>query len=252
MSTLFGVAWIRTNQKISPMRNKQGFFAAIFLAFIFASPLTAQDERIVPNCPMNIIIAIDFSGSERAYLDEIRTVLLALTDPFELDEAKLKIGIITFNRGARFALPLTSNTQEMVDAIHELRIARLVYATDIHSAIALANQEFAKHLKSSVSNYFVLISDGDPHAHRRGYGWQTDLINMDRMKAGDPTKNIDPIHVFTLYTGSMSPYRSRFGEAVRKASINHMKTMASDEKSFFFFNEYPSLVEYFLRISNCL
>lgn len=225
----------------------------IWCVFLCLPKLSAQDDRIVPNCPMNIIIAIDFSGSERAYLDEIRTALLALTDPFELDEAKLKIGIITFNRGARFVLPLTDDTDKMVNTIETLRMVRLVYATDIHSAIELANKEFAQHLKSSVSNYFVLISDGDPHAHFRGRGWQEDLINMDLLKKnGDPSKEIAPIHVFTLYTGSMSAHRSRFSETVRKASINHMKVMASDEESFFYFDEYPSLVEFFLKISNCL
>jgi hypothetical protein len=236
------------------MRRKFPFFILTCLLCIqfFALSISAQKGRITPNCPMNIIIAIDFSGSEMAYLDEIRTVLVALTEPFELDEAKLKIGIITFNRGAQLVLPLTGDTQQLDKAIHELRMARLVYATDIHSAIAMAKHEFFKHSERSVSNYFVLISDGDPHAHARGRGWQADLINMDQLKAGDPSRNIDPIHVCTLYTGSMSPYRSHFGGQVEKASINHMKKMATDEKSFFYFEQYPSLVEYFLRISNCL
>lgn len=217
-----------------------------------AFQLKAQKGRIVPNCPMNIIIAIDFSGSEREYLDEIRTALLAITTPFELDEAKLKIGIITFNRGAQLVLPLTDDTQKMDEAIHELRIARMVYATDIHSAIALADREFRRNSKTGVPKFFVLISDGDPHAHFRGRGWQEDLINMDRLKAGDPKVKEDPIRVFTLYTGSLSPFQSRFGESVRKASIRHMKVMATDEKSFFYFTEYPQLAEIFFKISNCL
>ncbi len=236
------------------MQCKYPFSILTFLLCFsfFSQELSAQKGRIVPNCPMNIIIAIDFSGSERAYLDEIRTALVALTEPFELDEAKLKVGIITFNRGAQLVLPLTGDTQKLDEAIHDLRMARLVYATDIHAAIDLANKEFSKHSERSVYNYFVLISDGDPHAHARGHGWQADLINIDRLKAGDPSINMEPIHVFTLYTGSMSPFRSRFGGTVEKASVNHMKKMATDGKSFFYFEQYPELVEYFLRISNCL
>ncbi len=233
-------------------RQFRCFFTCLFFIMSLTFRLSAQQERITPNCPMNIIIAIDFSGSERAFLDEIRTALLALTDPFELDESKLKIGIITFNRGARFVLPLTGDTQQLVQAIHELRIARLVYATDIHAAIELADQTFRQQVESSVSNYFVLISDGDPHAHRRGSGWQADLVHMDHMKKGDPDMEIDPPHIFTLYTGSMSPYHSWFGEDIQKAAIRHMETLATDEKSFFYFDEYPSLVEFFLKISNCL
>lgn len=234
--------------------NYRNLQIALIVTFSYLNTvsLSAQDERIVPNCPMNIIIAIDFSGSERAYLDEIRTVLLALTDPFELDEAKLNIGIITFNRGARFVLPFTDNTASMVETIENLRMARLVYATDIHAAIELANEEFAKHITSSVSNYFILISDGDPHAHSRGYGYQADLVNMDLLKKGNPKNKVEPIHVFTLYTGSMPGHSSRFGDTIRKASINHMKVLASDKNSFFYWDEYPALVEFLLRISNCL
>ncbi len=222
----------------------------IFHLFIFS--LSAQDSRIVPNCPMNVIIAVDFSGSEMEYLDEIRTVLLGLTNPFELDEAKMKIGLITFNRGAKLVLPLTDDTEKMIATIKKMNLVRMVYATDIHSAIDLANKEFRRNSKQGVPKYFILVSDGDPHAHSRGYGWQTDLVNMKRLKAGDKEKEVDPVHVFTLYTGSMSPQTSRFGETVRKASIRHMGKMASDMHSFFYFEDYPILLEYLLKISNCL
>ncbi|MEL7118603.1 MAG: vWA domain-containing protein [Bacteroidota bacterium] len=201
---------------------------------------------------MNIIIAVDFSGSEMEYLDEIRTVLLALTDPFELDQAKLKVGIITFNRGAQMVLPLTGETQKMLDAIEGMDIVRMVYATDIHSAISLADQEFAKKTEGQVSNFFILISDGDPHAHARGYGWQSDIYNIERMKEGDIENQDFPIHVFTLYTGNMSSQWGRFSEEIRMASINHMKKMATDEHSFFYFHEHQSLVDFLLLISNCL
>jgi hypothetical protein len=201
---------------------------------------------------MNIVIALDFSGSERAYLDEIRTALIALTSPFELDETNLKIGIITFNRGARVVLPLTDDTQKMDAAIESLNIVRMVYATDIHAAIELAGREFRLHSEAGVPKYFVLVSDGDPHAHSRGFGFQADLVNMERLKSGDPEADADPIHVFTIYTGRLSPFQNRFSEAVRKASIHHMQVMASDEQSFFYFEQYPMLVEFFERISNCL
>lgn len=212
----------------------------------------AQNERLRPTCPLNIVIALDFSGSEWTYLDEIRTVLHALTSPFELNETNLKIGIITFNRGARVVLPLTGDTQALDAAIDNLNMVRMVYATDIHAAIALAGEEFRQHSEAGIPKYFVLISDGDPHAHSRGFGFQADLVNIEQLKLGDPEADVDPVHVFTLYTGRLSPYQNRFSEAVRKASIHHMKVMASDEQSFFYFEQYPMLVEFFERISNCL
>ncbi|PHN02464.1 vWA domain-containing protein [Flavilitoribacter nigricans] len=219
---------------------------------MFVQALPAQVRRVQPSCPMNLIIALDFSGSERAYLGEIQTVLHALTGTFELSETNLKIGIITFNRGAEVVLPLTGETGKLEAALEELAIPRTVYATDIHAAIDLANREFQRHSLSSIPKYFVLVSDGDPHAHSRGYGFQADLINMDRIKAGSIDDEIDPVHVFTLYTGRLSPFQNRFSEDVRRASIRHMQKMASDKESFFFYEQYPLLVEFFERITNCL
>jgi uncharacterized protein (DUF58 family) len=201
---------------------------------------------------MNLIIALDFSGSEREYLGEIQTVLHALTGTFELSETNLKVGIITFNRGAKAVLPLSGETAKLEAALEALSIPTTVYATDIHAAIDLANREFQQHSETSIPKYFVLISDGDPHAHSRGFGYQSDLINMDRLKAGDVENEVDPVHVFTLYTGRLSPFQNRFSEDIRRASIRHMQKLASDRESFFFYEQYPLLVEFFERVTNCL
>lgn len=222
------------------------------MLYFFALPGAAQSNRILPSCPFDLIIAIDFSGSEIDYLDEIRTALVALTSPFELGEGSLKIGIITFNRGADLFLPLTGETAEMDAAIEALTIANIVYATDIHAAIDLAGEEFRRHSAVGVPKYFVLISDGDPHAHARGRGFQADLVLADRLKRGDPEGGIDPVHVFSLYTGRLSPYAGDgFNESVRMASIQHMRNLASNERSFFYFEQYPLLVDYLERISYC-
>ncbi len=229
------------------------FRTAIVLLLISLStmPLAAQSMRIQPSCPMHIVIAVDFSGSERAYLGEIRTALEALTSTFELHETNLKIGIVTFNRGARAVLPLTSDTQKLDEAIEALHLPRIVYATDIHAAIEEADQQFRKNSVTGIPKFFVLISDGDPHAHSRGYGFQADLKNIKQLKAGDPEAKVDPVHVFSLYTGRLSPYQNHFSEAIRKAAIHHMQALASDWRSFFFYEEYPMLVDFFIGISNC-
>lgn len=234
------------------MCRNQLCVAILLFVLPFGHSLFAQDNRVRPTCPMNIVIAVDFSGSEREYLDEIRTVLLALTNPFELDETQLKIGIITFNRGARLVLPLTSDTQQMEEVIEALRIPTMVYATDIHAAIDLAYEEFRQRSAAGVPKYFILISDGDPHAHMRGYGFQSDLTSMERLKTGDSVSEVDPVHVFSLYTGRMSRYEDRFSEEVRIAAIQHMKTLASDKYSFFYYEQYLMLVDLIERIGNCL
>ena len=79
----------------------------LMIGSMMPSRCLAQTERILPNCPMHIIIALDFSASERAYIDEVQTVLFALTERFELHPNSMRIGLISFNRGAKLILPLT-------------------------------------------------------------------------------------------------------------------------------------------------
>lgn len=234
------------------MHYLQKHFIAILILFAISTfSLGAQELRIRPSCPMNIIIAVDFSGSELAYVDQIRRVLVDITGAFELDEANLKIGVITFNRGAQLILPLSSDTYKMDEIISQLTIARMVYATDIHSSIDMAYQQFRLLSEPGIPKYFVLISDGDPHAHARGFGFQEDLESVKVLKSGNSKEDLDPIHVFTIYTGSLSPLRGYMGERVRNASVKHMKDLASDQYSFFYFNEYPALVEFFKERSIC-
>ena len=224
--------------------------ASFFLLF---SELRAQhSERILPNCPMDIIIALDFSASERAFIDEVQTVLYAITSRFELHPNSLKIGIVSFNRGAQLILPLTGDTDSLIQAIDELMIPMSVFATDIHAGIELANQEFRRASKASVQKFLVLVSDGDPHAHSRGFGFQQDLVSIEKLKYGDPTERVDPVHVFSLYSGEVYPSRNDFREYVRQESIRHMQKMSSNRESFFFFEDYPELVNLFEQISSCL
>lgn len=214
--------------------------------------LQAQSDRILPNCPMDIIIALDFSASERAFIDEVQTVLYAITSRFELHPNSLKIGIISFNRGAQLILPLSGNTDSLIHAIDGLRIPTSVFATDIHAGIDLARREFRIHSEKSIQKFFVLVSDGDPHAHSRGFGFQEDIVSINKLKDGDPSEKIDPVHVFGLYSGSIFPQRNDYQEFVRMQSIRHMQQLSNDKKSFFFFDEYPELVNLFEVISSCL
>jgi len=220
--------------------------------FINIGKMGAQDVRLKPSCPIHIIVAVDFSGSEFAYMDQIHTVLNDLAGTFELDSINLRIGIITFNRGAQLVLPLTADTPKMDKVIDDLRMERLVFATDIHSAIKLAYQEFRRNSAAGIPKYFVLISDGDPHAHDRGFGFQEDLTQIEILKAGDPQAGTDPVHVFSLYTGGNTSFRYNFGVDVINASINHMKAIASDDRSFLRFEEYPKMISFFKIVSSCM
>lgn len=223
----------------------------LILSLGFNPSILAQTNRTLPNCPMHIIIALDFSASERGFLDEIQTVLYALTDRFELDPGNLRIGLISFNRGAQLIMPLSGETHLLEETINQLRIPLNVYATDIHAGIELANSEFKRHSVPSVPKFFILVSDGDPHAHARGFGFQADMASIQKLKAGDASNDIDPVHVFSIYSGKESAFENRFSEDVRIASILHMKRLASDKNSFFYFDEYPELVNFLEVVSNC-
>jgi hypothetical protein len=212
----------------------------------------SQPERVLPNCPFHIVIALDFSASERAFLDEIQTVLFALTSRFELHPNSLRIGIVSFNRGAQIISPLIGNTDSLEVTIDKLRIPLNVFATDIHAGIELGGKLFEENSLESVPKFFILVSDGDPHAHARGFGYQEDLVMAEKLKNGNAIKSIDPVHFFAIYSGRVTPYQDVFRENVRQASIRHLQKMVSSEESFFYFEDYPELVNLLEQLSSCL
>jgi hypothetical protein len=201
---------------------------------------------------MDIIIALDFSASEHAFLDEVQTVLWAVTTRFELHPNTLRIGVVSFNRGAQMILPLSGDNDLVERTIQDLLIPTRVYATDIHAGIELSNQEFKRNSIQSVKKFLIIVSDGDPHAHSRGFGFREDLVNIEILKKGDLDARVDPVHVFSLYSGEVHPFDDPFSEDIRQLSIKHMQNLASGEKSFFVFNDYPKLINLLEQISSCL
>ena len=220
--------------------------------FMVSLGVVRAQDRVLPNCPFHVIIALDFSASERAFLDEIQTALFALTDRFELHPNSLKMGLVSFNRGAQMLLPLTGYREEMDQTIDELRIPLRVYATDIHAAFELAKDEFETRSERGIPKFFILISDGDPHAHARGRGFMADLSLAAMMKEGSLAEDSDPVHVFCLYSGEERPFADDDSEWVRQQAIRHMQKLASNEDSFYFFKEYPQLINLIEQISSCL
>lgn len=221
------------------------------LALLATMALRGQ-ERVLPNCPFHVIIALDFSASERAFLDEIRTALWALTDRFELNPNSLKMGLISFNRGAQIELSLTGDRHKLDSAINELQIPLRVYATDIHAALELAQEEFELRSTPGIPKFFILISDGDPHAFARGYGFSADLSLASSLKNGSADYDADPVHIFSLYSGEERPYNDDESEWIRQQAVGHMKKLASDDQSFYFFKEHPKLINAIEQISSCL
>ena len=224
----------------------------IFICIILTINVSRGQERVSPNCPFDVIIALDFSASERAFLDEIQTALWALTDRFELNPQSLKMGIISFNRGAQLLQPLTGDRNYLDSTIRELMIPLRVYATDIHAAFELALEEFEMRSTPGIPKYFILISDGDPHAFARGHGFLADLALAEDMKSGHSEANLDPIHVFSLYSGERRPFSDDESEWVRQQAIKHMQKLASDRDSFYHFEDYPKLINIIEQISSCL
>ncbi len=209
-------------------------------------------ERVLPNCPFHVIIALDFSASERAFLDEIQTALWALTDRFELNPHSLKMGLISFNRGAQMVLPLTGDRGRLDSTIQQLQIPLRVYATDIHAAFELAQKEFEENSEPGVPKFFILVSDGDPHAFARGFGFSADLSLANNLKTGQSEGDLDPVHIFSLYSGEERPYNDDESEWIRQQAVRHMKKLASDDQSFYFFEDYPKLINVMEQISSCL
>lgn len=223
-------------------------YVAIFF-FFFQERIEGQEFKFLPNCPLHIILALDFSASEIDFVYKLQDALYGITEKLQTHPSNLRIGIITFNRGAELAVPLTGNETLLQKGIKSLEIPMLVFATDIHESMKLAVQEFRFHSVPGVPKYFVLVSDGDPHAHMRGRGFQEDLIWSNSMKDGSAMGEL--IQMISVYSGQDENYLDEFDENVRKASFNHMQQLASAPEDLYRFGEMDRLVQYLIHKGSC-
>lgn len=219
---------------------------------LFTTRLSGQSDKYVPNCPVHIIISLDFSASEIDFIGLLQDALLGITGHFKLSPSQMQIGIVTFNRGANLVLPLTGESEKLDEAIHELSLPYIVYGTDIHASFYVAAEEFRQNSHKGVPKFFVLVSDGDPHAHMRGRGFQEDLEVADRLKMGTYSDDLDPINVITIYTGREEAFYDSFDELLRQRSIQHMYNLATDLTMAYRFNELPSVIRLLMDVSTCL
>ena len=228
------------------------WIAVIFMTVVSLWPtqrVHCQDFKFLPNCPLHIIIALDFSASEVDFVYKLQDALSGITKKLQLHPSNLRIGIITFNRGADMIVPLTGVQEQLERGIATLQLPYLVFATDIHESIKLAALEFKQNSVTGVPKYFVLVSDGDPHAHMRGRGFQEDIIWSEQMKNGKATGEL--IHMISVYSGRENNFNDEFDEAVRKASYRHMQNLASSEDDVYSFGEMDRLVRFFIQRGSC-
>jgi len=79
-----------------------------------------------------------------------------------------------------------------------------------------------------------------------------DLSIANALKSGSSDLRSDPVHIFSLYSGERRPFSDQESEWIRLQAVKHMRKLASDEHSFYFFEEYPELINVIEQISSCL
>lgn len=234
------------------MLLKRRSYFVLLLFYLFRPEYSlgqTEQTRFLPNCPIHIIIALDFSASELDFVYKLKDALFGITSKFQLHPDNLRIGIITFNRGAEVVVPLTGNEVQLERGIAALQLPYLVFATDIHEAMKEAVIQFRTHSVPGVPKYFVLVSDGDPHAHMRGRGFQEDLIWSESMKNGDAVGEL--VQIISVYSGRDESYGHEMDENIRKASYEHMVKIASSKEDVYGFGEMEKLVRFFIFKGSC-
>ncbi len=137
----------------------------IFLIIALARPQRILGERIDSSNALDMMIAIDTSGSMRALdfklegevVDRLAALKSVLAD-FIRRRAADRLGLVVFGKDAYTQAPLTLDHKLLSQLIEQLYIGMAGDATAIGDAVATASQRLAK--LEAASKIIVLMTDG--------------------------------------------------------------------------------------------
>ncbi|MFO1459481.1 MAG: VWA domain-containing protein [Verrucomicrobiota bacterium] len=123
----------------------------------------ATDQVTVVVCdsppgPVDMVLAVDVSGSSAPYIDDLQKAVRLLLD--RLDLGIHQVSVIAFSSTAAEVTPLTRSRQEILARVDSLKSQQST--TDIAAAIRVAHAELRSNRHNGTATpIIVLLSDGD-------------------------------------------------------------------------------------------
>lgn len=157
---------------LAPVPSVLQVLALVLMVFALARPRITHRETLVESQGLDILLALDVSGSMAADDFTVRGMRVSRLDvakgvvaDFVQGRPNDRIGLVVFGEEAFTQVPLTLDTDALVDAVKrvELGIAGQ-RATAIGSAIAVSSKRL-KELEAP-SRVLILLTDGKSNAGR--------------------------------------------------------------------------------------
>lgn len=151
--------------KFRQMPNMIRLCAWIILVFALARPQSGRSQTLISGQGLDMVIAVDISGSmaipdfsPRNRLDASKFVTKSFIEDRESD----RIGLVVFANDAFQVAPPTLNYEILKDIIDDVRLATEIGIQD-GSAIGLGIASAANMLRSStsLSQVIILLTDGE-------------------------------------------------------------------------------------------
>lgn len=179
---------------------------------------SVKGEKYNINKPTNIVLTIDRSGSmegqkiedakKRAF--ELVNNVFSKVDPGS--EGKLKVGIVTFSDTGKVVQELTSNKDEVLNAIGKKKLFKPYGATNIQNGIENARMMLNEE-DPNANNVIVLLTDGEP----QGFNYKGELFYgfLGALPAGDEAICVEKEgFIITTCKKWLSSSRAAMDEAV--------------------------------------
>ncbi|MDY0132712.1 MAG: VWA domain-containing protein [Desulforegulaceae bacterium] len=193
------------------------YLCLVFIIIALANPRTGDKKTFYDSKGVNIVIAVDVSGSMRARdMDKSMSlsrldVLKEIVSDFVKKREGDRIGLVVFGTHAFTLLPLTRDYKSLDFFIDKIEIGMAGQNTAIGDAIAVS----AKRLRDieSTNNIIILATDGDSNSGELP-------PKPAAVKAGE-----ENIKIYTIGIGSTGyapfPTKDFFGrEVLRKAMVS--------------------------------
>jgi len=202
-----GVRKSRVGQFLMTLR----WLAVFFLLLAWTGPEWSEGESRIKASGIDIVIALDLSGSMRAedfYQDGLRVNRLVIAketlNRFVQGRQSDRIGLVAFAGEAFIAGPLTLDHDFLLSNLNRLELGMIEEGTAIGSAVAMAVNRLRD--QESKSKLIILITDGVQNAGE-----------ITPATAADAAKSLG-VKVYTIGVGTRGmadyPQTNPFGQKV--------------------------------------
>jgi len=132
------------------------FFKILIIGFLFLTSLKTEGQSCLS---ADMMILIDWSGSEVGHEKELTNAALKFISDLPIRNDLLRIGVLTFNDQNIDMVDLTGDKDKLIYGINELSTTSANGNTFISSAIEVASNDLNNG--RNVRKIIIIISDGE-------------------------------------------------------------------------------------------